>query len=161
NLIAAAEYPILIDAETLITPSLDAAAPSERKPWAEVVALQRIATSVMRVGMLPWYRSHANGMSSDPSALGGIGGDEVPTEVWQGVETDGMAREVVRGLTARNGNVPFAASDEANPGRYVQDVVAGFQEMYSLLMARRDELLGPASPLNLLARAPMRLVFRD
>jgi type 2 lantibiotic biosynthesis protein LanM len=161
NLIAAGEHPILIDAETLITPSLVVPDESDRSQWAEGIALRSLTTSVLRVGMLPWWRAQADGSGHDPSALGAVGGEEVVSMVWEGIATDNIGRQAVQLKTTRNGNVPFRATDEANPGRYVEDVVSGFREMYELLLCKREELLAPHSPLKQLAGAPMRLVFRD
>ncbi len=160
NLIAAGEHPVLIDSETLIVPSLESSEPRESDTWAESQAVARINSSVLRVGMLPWWRPQA-GQWHDPSALGGVGGEEVLATVWQGIETDHLERQATKVQVLRNRNVPFAAGDLADPGRFLEEVVAGFREMYELLTAHRATLLGAGSPLKDLADAPMRLVFRD
>ena len=161
NLIAAGEHPVLVDAETLITPALEDGEFHESQDWAEGRAIRRMNTSVLRVGMLPWWRPQADGQVHDPSALGGVGGEELTTTVWQGVDTDSVCRQPVKVQLGRNRNVPFAPADAAEPGHYVEEVVTGFREMYELLLANRDVLLGPESPLEDLAGASMRLVFRD
>jgi type 2 lantibiotic biosynthesis protein LanM len=160
NLIAAGEHPMLIDAETLIVPSLESGVALESDSWAESRALSWMNVSVLRVGMLPWWRPQG-GLLHDPSALGGVGGEEVETMVWQGVATDDLARQAVKVQAARNANVPFASGDQADPGRFVEDIVTGFREMYALLTAQREALLSAGGPLDALADAPMRLVFRD
>jgi type 2 lantibiotic biosynthesis protein LanM len=160
NLIAAGEHPMLIDAETLIVPSLESGVAQESDSWAESRAMSWMNVSVLRVGMLPWWRPHG-GQLHDPSALGGIGGEEVETMVWQGVATDDLARQAVKVQAARNANVPFASGDQADPGRFVEDIVSGFREMYALLTAQREALLSAGGPLEALVDAPMRLVFRD
>jgi type 2 lantibiotic biosynthesis protein LanM len=161
NLIAVGEYPMLVDAETLLTPSLEDGEPQQSDAWAERLALRRLTTSVLHVGMLPWWRVQADGVMHDPSALGGVGGEEVTGNAWQGVDTDSIGRQAVKTVVGRNQNVPFAADEAADLGRYVEEVVAGFREMYELLLAHRLTLLGDDSPLNALGHAPMRLVFRD
>ena len=161
NLIAAGEHPVLVDAETLITPSLDQDEGGEEKAWAESKAMRQMNTSVLHVGMLPWWRSSGPGMAHDLSALGGVGGEEVVAAEWQGMETDNLERRVVTGRLPRKGNVPFGAGQEANPTLYVEDITAGFREMYKFLLSHRDALLESNSPFDKLARAPMRLVFRD
>lgn len=160
NLIAAGEHPVLIDAETLIVPSLESGVEQESDSWAESRALSWMNSSVMRVGMLPWWRPNG-GQVHDPSALGGVGGEEVQAMVWQGVATDDLARQAVKLRATRNGNVPFASGDQADPGRFVEDIVSGFREMYTLLTAQREAFLSAGGPLDALADAPMRLVFRD
>ncbi|WP_058186950.1 type 2 lanthipeptide synthetase LanM family protein [Terracidiphilus gabretensis] len=160
NLIAAGEHPMLIDAETLIVPSLESGVEQESDSWAESRALSWMNASVLRVGMLPWWRPHG-GQLHDPSALGGVGGEEVQAMVWQGVATDDLTRQAVKVRATRNGNVPFASGDQADPGRFVEDIVSGFREMYALLTAQREALLSAGGPLEALADAPMRLVFRD
>lgn len=161
NLIAAGEYPVVVDAETLITPSLDENKTGDALASAETVAARNMNTSVLHVGMLPWLRSLGNGHFQDLSALGGVGGEQFFAMAWQGLETDNLARQVVTGKALRNQNVPFAADETAEPARYVEEVAGGFQEMYNLLLIRRDALLRPGSPLDELARSPMRLIFRD
>ncbi|HEX8893752.1 MAG TPA: type 2 lanthipeptide synthetase LanM family protein, partial [Terriglobales bacterium] len=161
NLIAAGEHPVLVDAETLITPSLDQNERDEVESWAESRAVRQMHASVLNVGMLPWWRSSGDGQAHDLSALGGVGGEEVVAAAWQGIETDNLERRVVTGKLPRQQNVPFGADQEANPTLYVEEVVAGFREMYKLLLSHRGALLESNSPLDELARSPMRLVFRD
>jgi type 2 lantibiotic biosynthesis protein LanM len=161
NLIASGEHPVLVDAETLITPSLDQDEGGDEKAFAESKVMRQINTSVLRVGMLPWWRSSGPGMAHDLSALGGVGGEEVAGAEWQGIETDNLERRVVTGRLPRKGNVPFGPGQEANPTLYVEDITAGFREMYQFLLLHRDALLESNSPFEELARAPMRLVFRD
>jgi type 2 lantibiotic biosynthesis protein LanM len=161
NLIAAGEHPVLVDTETLITPSLDQDEGGEEKAWAESKAMRQMNTSVLHVGMLPWWRSSGPGMAQDLSALGGVGGEEVVAAEWQGMETDNLERRVVTGRLPRKGNVPFAPGQEANPALHVEEITAGFREMYKFLLSHRDALLESNSPFDELARAPMRLVFRD
>jgi type 2 lantibiotic biosynthesis protein LanM len=110
--------------------------------------------------MLPWFRSRS-GQVYDLSALGGVGGEEALATAWQGIETDNLKRQVVTGKIPRNRNVPFATDEEAELTRYVEEVVAGFREMYNLLLTQRGSLLDTSSPLDELVRSPMRLVFRD
>jgi type 2 lantibiotic biosynthesis protein LanM len=161
NLIAAGEHPVLVDSETLITPSLDQDEGGEEKAWAESKARRQMNTSVLHVGMLPWWRPSGPGMAYDLSALGGVGGEEVVAAEWQGIETDNLERRVVTGRLPRKGNVPFGAGQEANLTPYVEEITAGFREMYRFLLLHRDVLLDSNSPFDELARAPMRLVFRD
>ncbi len=159
NLIAAGEQPVLIDAETLITPSLDE--DQRQNSDAETIAVHRLNTSVLRVGMLPWWSSLARNQSGDLSALGSVGGEELITNAWQGIGTDNLERQAVKVKVGRNGNAPFSADEAADPVRYVEEVVTGFGEMYQLLLAHREALLAANSPLDHLARLPMRLVFRE
>jgi type 2 lantibiotic biosynthesis protein LanM len=161
NLIAAGEHPVLVDAETLITPSLDQNENGEANAWAETRAVRQMKASVLHVGMLPWWRSSGEGQAHDLSALGGVGGEEVAAAEWQGIDTDNLERRVVTGKLARKRNVPFGADQEANPTFYAEEVAAGFREMYKLLLEHRGALLENNTPLDELARSPMRLVFRD
>jgi len=110
--------------------------------------------------MVPWWRMFSN-QFQDVSALGGVGGEECFTSLLQGVETDNIHRRNAIGKASRRRNVPFKDDETAHPERYVEEVVTGFRDMYKMLTDHWEELLEPGSPLKDLARAPMRLVFRD
>jgi lantibiotic modifying enzyme len=70
NLMASGENPILIDSETLITPSWRSEAPGEHSSWAEVRAARIIEDSILKTAMLPTSPSESGQVSADTSALG-------------------------------------------------------------------------------------------
>jgi len=161
NLIAAGEHPMLVDAETLITPPLLMAEQREQNEWAEMLAVRKLEDSVTKSAMLPSWKADRAGNALDMSGLGATGGEEVEVSVWQGAQTDQVTQDIAKGRKERNRNVPFPEGMLAQPSRFVDQIEAGFKEIYQLLMENRDVLLEPDSPFENLARAPMRLVFRD
>jgi type 2 lantibiotic biosynthesis protein LanM len=161
NLIAVGEFPMLVDAETLITPPLRGVPTAEQSGWSELRAAWHLDDSVVKTGMLPNWRGETSGVNYDLSGLGGVGGEEIEVPVWIGAHTDSMERRLTKVTIARNKNVPFPPEQDARPGDYLEEIVAGFENVYRILLDNCEALLAPASPLELLAKAPMRLIFRE
>lgn len=161
NLIAAGEYPMLVDAETLITPPLHILEQKDQDAWAETAAARKLEASIPKSAMLPSWRIDRAGNCHDMSGLGSTGGEEIEVAVWQGTQTDAVNQQVGKAMVRRNRNVPFPKDALAQPSRFIDRIEAGFTEAYRLLMAKRDLLVARDGPLAKLARAPMRLVFRD
>lgn len=150
NLIAAGEHPVMIDAETLITPNVeDWGSPGENgeEYHAHVLAARESLRSVDRVGMLPWFRVSGETFV-DTSAFGArVGWDR---ELPRTGQTIGSTK-----------HLPFADPRNRDIGPYAGDVAAGYRSLYEALSRHRDALLEPGSPLQRLSGCAMRLVFRD
>jgi type 2 lantibiotic biosynthesis protein LanM len=150
NLIAAGEHPMLVDSETLITPLFFALQAAPALNSGPEVAMARLGTSVLATHMLPAPGGDTGDKSVDLSGLGGVGGEQVEVKA------------LGRTLTApRHKNAPFADSEAAEPARFTECVLEGFREAYRMLSQRRAELTAPDGPLRAIAKAPVRLVFRD
>ncbi|HEX2915075.1 MAG TPA: type 2 lanthipeptide synthetase LanM family protein [Chloroflexia bacterium] len=156
NLIASGEHPVMIDMEALFHGHLDNLVDKTANP-----ALTELYQSVMRVGLLP-ERMFANtkAISPDASGLGGQAGQLSPRAIkrWEGFGTDEM--RVVHKQVPLEGadNRPRLDGVEANVEDYLDEVVTGFEEMYRLLVKKREELL--AGPLQAFKDDQTRIIVR-
>jgi type 2 lantibiotic biosynthesis protein LanM len=175
NLIAAGEHPVLVDLEALFHPWIggaaagggaslvaggQAAAPA-RAPLPEVLSPTR---SVLRIGLLPertWAAGEEAGV--DVSGLGGAPGQWTPRPV---LVVDAPGTDEMR-FDRRRMEVPAAANRprlaggaEVSLPRHAGAVAAGFELMYRLLLAGRDELLREGGPLDAFAGAEVRILLR-
>jgi type 2 lantibiotic biosynthesis protein LanM len=160
NLIAAGDQPVLVDAETLMHPRA-------RRAGAETGALalarQQILNSVLRTAMLPSWRIEPQGQTAyDTSGLGAAGEQELRQQVaWRHLNTDYMAvsyeADKIRSFT----NAPFQESDNWSPADYIDEVLAGFEQMYHFLRQHQADLAAPLGPLSGLARQSSRFLLRD
>ncbi|HEY6350331.1 MAG TPA: type 2 lanthipeptide synthetase LanM family protein [Candidatus Angelobacter sp.] len=158
NLIAAGEYPVLIDLEALFHAP---ARQIEHVPALDFVyrAIQR---TVLRTGLLPHRIWVDKKTGVDLSGVGGASGQMTPDEVLAR-ENDGTDEmRFVRKRLPMPGakNRPSCLGQEVDPANYQEHLVAGFEEMYSLMVANRQELLSREGPLWSFANDEIRLVPR-
>jgi type 2 lantibiotic biosynthesis protein LanM len=158
NLVACGEFPVLVDAETVMQPEAAVADPS---------AVQRedvdFVDSVVRTGLLPrWYVNAEQRLVLDISALGGTAGDQarVSTRQWHALNTDDM--HPVRTPVALSSS---ASDPGATPGQprfleHLDDIVRGFRHTYRNLVRHRESVLARGGPLDGFNGALVRYVFR-
>ncbi|MBE3566926.1 MAG: type 2 lantipeptide synthetase LanM family protein [Thermogemmatispora sp.] len=157
NIIAAGEYPMLIDLETLFLPQIN----PEVLQAQGAPGLEAIGHSVLRVGLLPqrlWSNQEGEGI--DMSGLGGQPGQLSPRPVptWKGTGTDEMRLTNERVELPVKENRPRLNDQDINVLDYSQCIIEGFTRAYRLLMAQRSELLETYLPR--FADAEVRCVLR-
>jgi type 2 lantibiotic biosynthesis protein LanM len=160
NIIASGEYPVLIDAETLMHHRARAAVPEAENAQKE--AFERLGHSVLRSGLLPrWELSADRQTAYHISGLGEADEQELPVRAprWVRVNTDRMALEFASATLQTRGNVPTLDDEPLSLQEHSSQVVEGFRRMYRFLLDHRDALLG-ADPLRELAGEQVRFVFR-
>lgn len=159
NLVAAGEHPVLIDLESLFHPPLTEVDSSQ----AEKVASEKIAYSVLSVGLLPeriWGNDEIEGI--DISGLGTKEGQLTPNPVafWQGVGTDEMRLQRQRIKMAANQNRPTLDGVNINLLDYTDAILTGFRKIYQLLLKHRDELLSPQGLIAAFNEDEVRILLR-
>ncbi len=160
NLIAAGEYPVLIDLEALFQPRTKAFDLQQ----ADQLASSTINYSVLRVGLLPqrlWSKDASE--SIDFSGLGGMAGQLTPFGVpyWDGVGTDEMRLAHKRVPMPGGQNRPSIDGTEVNVLNYIDAIVNGFTSIYRLLLNHRDDLLADDGPLTHFATDQVRAILRS
>src|SRR5262249_13080807 len=139
NLIAAGEHPVLIDLESLFHPR----AGGQDLSAAEDPISQTMSYSVLRVLLLPG-RIFGGGESEgiDISGLGGAGGQLSPkaTPDLEASGTDEMHFVRRRQRLPGSQNRPNLNGAEVDPLEYTEVLVAGFGDMYRLLLRHREAL---------------------
>lgn len=162
NIIASGEHPVLIDMETLLHHRLVVEDESERGQ-AQVMAERQMEHSVLRTGLLPtWAVNLEQGLAYEMSGLGGAAEQSVPYQMrdWKHVNTDAMDLAYRWATMTAGDNVPQLDGRLLPMDEYAEILTTGFEEMYRFLMAHREALLEPDSPLRELARQRVRIVFR-
>lgn len=160
NLIAAGEYPFLVDLEALFHPALEGLDGGRLGD-----AITRVLEdSVLRVGLLPERRGQSTGSDGiDLSGLSATPGQLTPTPVRT---LDAVGTDLMRYVRRRmpfpgSHNRPTLNGSEVNVLEYREDVAAGFEAVYRLLLRHRDELLASDGPLQAFADDEVRYLVRD
>ncbi len=137
NLIAAGEFPVLVDLESLFYH----APPLEQGEDAYQRAVALLDQSVLLIGLLPFQTSFA-GKSVDLSGLGGQAGQMLPRPALLAEDSQKDTMRLVRGLVPMQGasNLPRLNGQAANAADFVEELARGFQETYRLLVRHRAEL---------------------
>ncbi|MGB7926409.1 MAG: type 2 lanthipeptide synthetase LanM family protein [Pyrinomonadaceae bacterium] len=154
NLIAAGEYPVLVDLEALFSPRLS---PPESVQAHQLTA-DAIMNSVLGTGLLPQGTAEA----PDFSGLGTVEGRLSPVGVphWEQVATDEM-RYLRRPMLMHGGaNRPTLAGVPVELLDQADSIADGFRDMYRLLREHRQQLLSADGPLAAFADDEVRVVLR-
>jgi type 2 lantibiotic biosynthesis protein LanM len=159
NLIAVGEHPILIDLEALFHPpvgQLDAAK-------ANILASDKIADSVMNIGLLPQRIGRDN--KSDGIDLSGLGSKEGQLSLtqlpyWEDMGTDEMRLQRKHMEMPATQNHPTLNGNNVNLLDYKEEIIHGFTHIYQLLLKYRDELLSTDGPIAAFARDEVRVIIR-
>ncbi|MGA7217785.1 MAG: type 2 lanthipeptide synthetase LanM family protein [Candidatus Sulfotelmatobacter sp.] len=162
NVIACGEHPVLVDLETLMHHRgrrLDTGEGAQ----AQVIAGASLEHSVLRTGLLPrWELTGDDQLAFDVSGLGTEGEQTVSAQVprWEHINTDRMCVRLETGKLAPRANAPHLENRPVRLTDHTEELLAGFEEMYGLLIKLRPQLLDRDSPLFSLGTKQVRYVFR-
>jgi type 2 lantibiotic biosynthesis protein LanM len=161
NVLSSGEHPILVDLECLFQPFQSESMTEE----AEQIAKRILRASVLRAGMIPeriWFdEPHQN---VDLSALGARPNqlEAYPHPVVENSGTDQV--KLIRKRLPMNGSVeqaqPRLHGKLAEVSDYRAFFIAGFSQVYNLLLANREELSLPEGPLAAFDGDTIRIVPR-
>ncbi len=163
NLIACGEHLVLIDMETLMHhDARDMKESLEEQLQTSVDHL--LNKSVLRSGLLPrWDFNKNNPAPYDISGLGSIEADAALSDrvlVWKFINTDNMHRAYATVTLSPEKNVPMLNGMPLSPTQYLDEIIAGFRQMYHFLIQHREALLAENSPLASFSGQQVRFVFR-
>jgi type 2 lantibiotic biosynthesis protein LanM len=152
NLIANQEYPILIDADILMSPvrkSLD-----ESEEWLE--------NSVFNTGLLPsWKGNLYSANAQDFSFLGNIYPKQINcSKEWRSIGTDRMHLVSKSVVIPPGANVVILDGKTVSPNNYLEEILTGFTDVYRLLIKEKKNLLNQESPLLSLKFLKSRFILR-
>jgi type 2 lantibiotic biosynthesis protein LanM len=122
-----------------------------------------MAQSVLRVGLLPqrrWASDQSEGVD-----LSGLGGDEgqltpQPVPFWENAGTDAMQLTRKRVTIPGGRHRPSLDGAPASALDHIEDIEAGFTELYRLLRDHRDHLLSAEGILRRFAGEETRVILR-
>jgi type 2 lantibiotic biosynthesis protein LanM len=159
NIVAAGEHPVLVDLEALFHPDLA----GQPGPHPRDIETRAMRDSVLRLGLLPWrLRARADGPLMDVGGLSAPAGQMSATPVlvpeWQGdLDLRFVRRHVPIGGA---GHLPTGAGRPSPAGDHVDEIAAGFDEAYRLLLRERTALRAPDGPIHAFADDAIRVVLR-
>jgi len=161
NLIAASQWPVLIDGETLLAAQLRTDLFDQRQQHEE----NDDDYSVLQAGFLPCWDLVTRGGQArglDVSALGHPGAAQVDAQRlgWRFVNTDAMHQALIPVGDDIGTNLPILEGERQAPERFLPELLRGFEQTHRFLRRRRRELLAPESPLQRFAECPNRYLFR-
>ncbi|HXR66021.1 MAG TPA: type 2 lanthipeptide synthetase LanM family protein, partial [Ktedonobacteraceae bacterium] len=156
NLLAAGEHPLLVDLESLFQPY------TERYEGADRYGYELLTHSVRRVGLLPqrrWLNETTRG--TDLSGLGGPTHQqaEATANAWEGLGTDEMRVRREQVEIKLGAHRPTLQGTEVETRAYEQHIVAGFTNVYHILLQQREELLQTILPR--FAHDEVRILLRQ
>lgn len=159
NLIAVGEHPILIDLEALFRAEFEQLDLMK----SDLLAYKKMTYSVLSIGLLP-QRLYADGEYEgvDLSGLGSAQGQLTPHKApyLDKLGTDEISLKRERVEIPGNKNRPTYDDQEINVLEYIDSLVAGFTNVYQLLLKHRDDLLAANSPLAKFAEDEVRAIIR-
>src|SRR5215475_5620879 len=133
NMIAAGEHPVPIDLETILQSTVDESQITEPEAQAFDLATEKLANSVMMVGLLPAY-----GRSPDNNvfAIGGMTADwNAKIRIkWDNINTDEMRPTRSKEVTNTNPNLPFVDGHYVKLADHTDDLVSGFRDYIDFLL---------------------------
>ena len=136
NIIAAGDHPVPIDLETILQSAAARNASADPEAEAFNAATEKLANSVMMVGLLPVYgRSPENRVY----AIGGLTADwnsKIKIK-WDKINTDDMRPTRSKEVSNANLNLPHVDGRYAKLGEHVDDVVSGFEDYARFLLRFR------------------------
>jgi type 2 lantibiotic biosynthesis protein LanM len=158
NMIAADEHPVPIDLETILQSTVDESQTAEPEAQAFDLATEKLASSVMMVGLLPAY-----GRSPDNNvfAIGGMTADwNAKIRIkWDNINTDEMRPTRSKEVTNTNPNLPFVDGRYVKLADHTDDLIAGFRD-YTNFLLRHIRSSGPEGLYKDFAGLPVRKVIR-
>jgi type 2 lantibiotic biosynthesis protein LanM len=135
NMIAARDHPVPIDLETILQSAAEANDPSDPEAQASDVAVEKLANSVMMVGLLPAY-----GRSPDNKvfAMGGMTADwnsRIRIK-WDSINSDAMRPTRSKEASSSNPNLPHVEGRYAKLADHLDGFISGFED-YARFLRRQ------------------------
>ena len=133
NMIAAGDHPIPIDLETILQSAVEEHEDGDPEALASDLALEKLANSVMMVGLLPAY-----GRTPDNNvfAMGGMTADwNAKIKIkWDNINSDEMRPTRAKEASNTNPNLPHVNGRYARLADHIDDLISGFEDYVKFLV---------------------------
>jgi type 2 lantibiotic biosynthesis protein LanM len=154
NVVAAGEYPVVVDLETLLkpTPPRSATPPASQRP-------ERRQNSLLRTDMVP---EETPGDVQQVAGFDAASGERTGAQVrtFERVNTDVMDLRYDETATVSGDSLPQFEGEPVDPRERSDALAEGFAETYRFLLDERRALLADDGPLAAFADAELRFVYR-
>ena len=156
NMVAAGEFPVPVDLETLFHPVAEERADPAAEAWQ---------SSVLHVLLLPARSLGSETQEGvDVSGLGAKSGQYYPAGravSWEGIGTDEMRLVFDKAVPMRaGGNRPKLQDQDVVVEEFLEVFVAGFEQAYRLMETRSDELRAAGGVLDRFGEDEVRFIGR-
>ncbi|MBD2299663.1 type 2 lanthipeptide synthetase LanM family protein [Nostoc sp. FACHB-190] len=165
NLIACGEHPVVIDLETIMHPTVKEEEDTNQSFNAVELALKFIVQdSVLQTHLLPqWHVVFGGKLVCDfsPLVVTDVENSQYDAPIFLDINTDKMHlkyEEISINLDGKH--LPQLGDLQISPDNYVEDLIMGFQKIYSLMIAQQKFLLSDYSPLLNFHHQRIRFLFR-
>ena len=161
NVIATSRGPCLIDAETLLQPTMP---PTARDSGAMQMARAQVDNSCLASGLLHFPVEYAQGKVVDHSGLLGALSEQTPMredQRWTGLGSDALKLEQTQANAVTTGH--RLIDDKGRPvdlAQHLDGMVDGFRQMWAFLAQHRDGLCAANGPLSAFRGVATRVVLR-
>jgi class II lanthipeptide synthase len=137
NMIAAGDHPVPIDLETILQSTAEEHETADPEARASDLAMEKLANSVMMVGLLPAY-----GRTPDNNvfAMGGMTADwnsKIKIK-WDNINSDEMRPTRSKEASNTNPNLPHVDGQYARLADHIDDLVSGFED-YAKFLQRQSK----------------------
>ena len=138
NVIAAGEYPIIIDAETILDNRRRGRTNSAKEEINYI-----LHESVLYSGLLPHYRFSNLGQGVDMSAIKGSEGKEYPIVIPKIADlcTSNMRFVYEHPTTGVNQNLVKLDGENVSAFHYLKEINAGFEDAYKYVLENKEKFL--------------------
>ncbi|MDB9436313.1 type 2 lanthipeptide synthetase LanM family protein [Dolichospermum lemmermannii CS-548] len=167
NLIACGEYPVLIDLETLMHPTVKELYSTELTEntnfttYVQDLADHQFCKSVLRTSLLPEWHIQESGFTVDGSGLGGVGKQEEMKNWYQTYMNHLFEFGEKQTQQDLRQEYDFSLRQKyAELSLYYSCIIEGFKETYHFLMTHRLSLLS-SSPIAKLEYQEVRFICRQ
>jgi type 2 lantibiotic biosynthesis protein LanM len=135
NIIAAGDYPVPVDLETLLQPSAEEHKVHEPESEAFDAAMEIVGNSIMTVGLLPAY---GRSVDNNVFAMGGMTADWGARTVirWNDINTDAMRPAKAKEPGTTNTNLPHIGGRYAKFADHIDGFIKGFED-YAHFLAQQ------------------------
>lgn len=138
NIIAAGEYPVIVDLEMLFNMKR-----GNHSDTTEDMVRKSVFDSVLISGLLPFYKWNYNGEGVNVSALSGKAGQVYPFKIPR--ITDGYTSEMrityENPLSGEGHNLAKMNDGFIDPSNYEDEIIVGFKQAYEWVLSNKDEIL--------------------
>lgn len=158
NMIATGDHPVPIDLETILQSTVEDHGTADPEAQAFDLATEKLANSVMMVGLLPAYgRSPENNVF----AIGGMTADwnSKIKITWDNINSDEMRPAKSKEASNTNPNLPYVDGVYAKFADHIDDFISGFED-YAKFLLRQSRDPKSGDMYEGFAGVPVRKVIR-
>ncbi|MGD9107706.1 MAG: type 2 lanthipeptide synthetase LanM family protein [Gammaproteobacteria bacterium] len=160
NIIANASFPVIVDLETLLQPTVKPFDASSTSTSQTIVD-----KSVLRLGLLPFGNNNFEKYGLDVSGLAGdiLFNTTIKNYRWTRINCDDMSYKyiTINKSHVLQSNFPKLAKQIQTPQNYITQIINGFTTMYDFFLKNKKLLLSANSPFKLFLNQEIRWVVRS